>query len=80
MIFTMILKGYLGAVTLMKLITVGKMKGMSFVDHFFQRKFLKSSRREGYIQSFFDRLDTFSITNHATETLECSKTVLLLPF
>ena len=29
------LKGYLGAETLMKLITVGKMKGMLFMDHFF---------------------------------------------
>ena len=38
----------------------------------------QSSRRKASTESFFDRLDTFSITNHATNTLSRSKTTLHL--
>ena len=42
-------------------------------DHFLGEAQAQSVRRSAYTWSIVDRLDIFSITNSATETLNCSK-------
>ena len=60
----------------MKLITKGKWWIFVVWDHFFGRVSAQSSRREASTQSFFDRLDIFSIICDAIETLDSLKITL----